>query len=423
MAQAERPAPPVYAVFVDRLHNLSRVPATAIELRLPLPVSTPWQTVGPLTFEAAPALVALDKWDRRLGLWRETTLAPRRRLTVRWACRAALHPGRVDLTGAGAPTDRRPPRAIRGLYLRDGVKYGLQTEIVRAAAEACKAGDPSYAELLGRIFDAVVDRIVYKRDPEWSTAPTVLARGTGSCSEYTFTFVALCRSLGIPARYVGGMRTVTEGPLYVDNIWHRWSEAWIDAHGWVPFDPTRSDGQGRHRRYFAAQPENVLQMCAGDGGADSLVDWHYLSWHAWTGPAKLATTRRGWTFREVPTEVAERAPGLSDDALAGRPSALREARALGHPYALPWIDELLYSASSRRVASGAFMEIGGPPAVLAVIDSIGRSGDLAGDRVIGDLLKEATGRSFRTDRQAWTEWLSTTQGRAFLRGGSAASER
>jgi len=422
MPQAERPAPPVHAVFVDRLHNVGEVPARAVELRLPLPVDTAWQNVSPLRFAPVPALVAVDKWGRRLGLWRGA-LAPRRRLTVRWACRAVLQPGRVDLTDAGKPADRRPPRGIRELYLRDGVKYGLRTEVVRSAAEACKPGDESYAELLGRVFDAVVDRIVYKRDPWWSPAPTVLARGTGSCSEYTFTFVALCRSLGIPARYVGGMRTVTDGPLYIDSIWHRWSEAWVSGHGWVPFDPTRSDGQGRHRRYFAAQPQNVLQMCAGDGGPDSIVDWHYLSWHTWDGPTKLATTRRGWTFRDVPAEIEERGPGLAEDAAAGRPSALREARAMSHPYALPWVDDLLYSASSRRVAAGAFLELGGPPAALAVIDSIGRSGDLAGDRAIGDLLKEVTGRSFRGDRQAWTEWLSTAQGREFLRSGPAASER
>ena len=45
----------------------------------------------------------------------------------------------------------------------------------------------------------------YERSGGWNTAPIVLERGNGSCSEYTFVFISMCRAAGVPARYVGSV--------------------------------------------------------------------------------------------------------------------------------------------------------------------------------------------------------------------------
>lgn len=66
----------------------------------------------------------------------------------------------------------------------------------------------------------------------------VLENKEGVCDEMTSLFIAMCRSLGIPARFVTGM-TYTESELFEEN-WqaHGWAEVYFPEHGWVSFDPT-----------------------------------------------------------------------------------------------------------------------------------------------------------------------------------------
>lgn len=67
------------------------------------------------------------------------------------------------------------------------------------------------------------------------SALTVLKNRAGDCTEHTLIFVALARSLGIPAREVGGLvYDNTEKPGF---YWHAWAEI-HDGKGWVSVDPT-----------------------------------------------------------------------------------------------------------------------------------------------------------------------------------------
>lgn len=67
-------------------------------------------------------------------------------------------------------------------------------------------------------------------------AAKVFAAGSGVCQDHSHVFLACCRSLQIPARYVSGY-------LYTDNVehvaTHAWVEAWIDD-GWHSFDITNN---------------------------------------------------------------------------------------------------------------------------------------------------------------------------------------
>lgn len=72
------------------------------------------------------------------------------------------------------------------------------------ARRFARARDPNDAEGLARDLHAFVrDAIRYVRDPageELSDAETVIDRGYGDCDDKARVFVALCRSVGIPAR-------------------------------------------------------------------------------------------------------------------------------------------------------------------------------------------------------------------------------
>jgi transglutaminase-like putative cysteine protease len=96
----------------------------------------------------------------------------------------------------------------------------------------------------------------------------VFERGAGVCQDFAHLSVALCRSAGIPARYVSGyLFTVDEssgdegeGDI-VEVQTHAWMEAAIPTLGWVALDPTnglqvgvRHVAIGRGRDYDDVPP-------------------------------------------------------------------------------------------------------------------------------------------------------------------------
>lgn len=82
----------------------------------------------------------------------------------------------------------------------------------------------------------------------------VLAEGHGVCQDYVHLAVALCRSVGIPARYVSGYFFATSdadgGDAAGDEVevqTHAWFEAAIPGFGWLALDPTNAQQVGlRH---------------------------------------------------------------------------------------------------------------------------------------------------------------------------------
>ncbi|MDI9470719.1 MAG: transglutaminase-like domain-containing protein [Bacillota bacterium] len=79
----------------------------------------------------------------------------------------------------------------------------------------------------------------------------VLATQSGYCVYYASALAVLCRTLGIPARYVegfavGGERegaVVLASPMKVTNrSAHAWTEVYFDGIGWLPVDPTPGEG-------------------------------------------------------------------------------------------------------------------------------------------------------------------------------------
>lgn len=66
-----------------------------------------------------------------------------------------------------------------------------------------------------------------------TTAADVLLQRTGVCRDYAHLAIALCRGIGIPARYVSGYAVDLHPPDF-----HGFMEAFLDGH-WYLFDPTR----------------------------------------------------------------------------------------------------------------------------------------------------------------------------------------
>jgi hypothetical protein len=64
---------------------------------------------------------------------------------------------------------------------------------------------------------------------------------TGHCAMYATAMTLAVRQLGIPARYVTGVVSVSGGGLIqtmAERDFHAWVEVYFENVGWVPFDPT-----------------------------------------------------------------------------------------------------------------------------------------------------------------------------------------
>jgi transglutaminase-like putative cysteine protease len=69
-----------------------------------------------------------------------------------------------------------------------------------------------------------------------TTAIAAFAQGRGVCQDLAHVFIAAARTLGIPARYVGGHLLREDGAIR-QSAGHAWAEGWVDGLGWAGFDP------------------------------------------------------------------------------------------------------------------------------------------------------------------------------------------
>lgn len=405
------PAEPVTLVIVDRVINTGNEPLEAMDVWLPLPADDASQSIVAAQVTPRPHEVETTRHGQRVARWQGIRLAGGACFTVRLVIDATLHPSAL-------PAGRELAEAERRLYLADGPKYRLGSLPVRSAAAEIAPGARGSQAMVGGVFDYLVDHLTYSRDGTWDPADAVLERGTGSCSEYVFAFIALCRAKGIPARYVGGSARRTGSSLHVDRVWHRWAEAFVDGIGWQPFDPTRSDGPERFRRHFGSPPRDVLALVRGDGADGPPLGWRYDSYHEWDGNrSDIRAQRRGWWIPVPSARVREQVTALGPGVSVAR------AREIAHPFVLPWLDELLYDRGARIEAAKTMRDIGGPSVAPALIDSLERAHDPSGDEAIATLLNEWTGQGLGATRGGWDAWTRTQSFRDFTAQGRAGEER
>ena len=72
-----------------------------------------------------------------------------------------------------------------------------------------------------------------------TTTEEFFANPRGVCQDFTHLFMAACRSIGIPSRYICGyVFDAKRGEILGSHASHAWSEVWIPGFGWLGLDPT-----------------------------------------------------------------------------------------------------------------------------------------------------------------------------------------
>jgi transglutaminase-like putative cysteine protease len=170
------------------------------------------------------------------------------RLRLRMDAISGLDP--ADLDGAGQSEDAGTIEVVdpRGLapgpapgdlprFLRPEPLLESDAPEIRVEAEKALAGASLprlRAERLLRHVNAILEK---KPTVSLPSALEVLKTRIGDCNEHTALYVAMARSVGLPARVAVGLVHL-RGAFY----YHAWPEVWIDegrGRGlWLPVDPT-----------------------------------------------------------------------------------------------------------------------------------------------------------------------------------------
>jgi transglutaminase-like putative cysteine protease len=265
-------------VFVHELVNFGPGTVRSGDVYLAVPVEAPNQTfAGEPAFDPEPAEILTDRWGQKVARFHGEDIAPGQKLRATmkitmtaWAVRWHVDPERVGRLSA-------VPGDVRARYTADGTKYMTGDPVIEDAAEAAVGDERNPYFMVRRIARYIQDRMTYELAGGWNVAPAVLTRGTGSCSEYTFVFVAMCRAAGIPARYVGSVVVRTDDAS-TDNVFHRWPEVYYPGYGWVLADAQAGDSPSPEKQADAMMglPNRFLVTTQGGGGSEYL-DWNYNS--------------------------------------------------------------------------------------------------------------------------------------------------
>ena len=127
-------------------------------------------------------------------------------------------------------------------YLAPTETIDSDTPEIRSIAADLAEGEDDLFVVSFKVAVWVEEHIQYDLNTLTATASQkaswVLEHRQGVCDEMTSLFVAMMRSLGVPARFVSGI-SYTTSPEFSDP-WqpHGWAEVYFPEVGWVPFDIT-----------------------------------------------------------------------------------------------------------------------------------------------------------------------------------------
>lgn len=95
---------------------------------------------------------------------------------------------------------------------------------------------------VNQISTLLFDTITYTPQSTNVDSPIdlVLTQQKGVCQDITHVMIAICRTLGIPSRYVSGYlyHRRDDNDRSQSDATHAWLEVWLPELGWVGIDPT-----------------------------------------------------------------------------------------------------------------------------------------------------------------------------------------
>ncbi len=179
------------------------------------------------------------------------------------------------------------PDEIKKLYLTDGEKYSLKSPYLDEIIKKIVNPDDDYYTKVRKIYEFIGEKITYELYGGWEPAPVVIKRGSGSCSEYSFSTIALLRKAGIPSRYVGSISERGDKKSY-DDVFHRWVEVYFPNYGWIPVDSDAGDSENIDDRiFFFGGTKKRYLITTRHSGPSPYLGWDYNSLIKWQAQGRV----------------------------------------------------------------------------------------------------------------------------------------
>jgi transglutaminase-like putative cysteine protease len=131
-------------------------------------------------------------------------------------------------------------------------------------------------ELITRLIDGIHRGLAYVRRHETGIQPPAetLARGSGTCRDFTELMIEALRVHGLPARFVSGYLYVPDrdrGEVHGGGSTHAWVEVYLPGAGWIDIDPTNAilGNEGLIRVAVAREPSEALPLYGSFAGFPS----------------------------------------------------------------------------------------------------------------------------------------------------------
>jgi len=185
---------------------------------------------------SAPVTIHRDGFGNRVDLF--NILAAYSELIIRATSIVRTHRGPAPESRlAGLEWDPEPAE-LRAL---ETLEYLLASPLVKPSPEldaflrSLPRPGGRLIDVLDQLTATVRSHLVYEKKVTTARTPVgeALQLGRGVCQDFAHLFLAACRGIGLPARYVSGY---IHQPGEVAT--HAWCQVWTGRSGWVDVDPT-----------------------------------------------------------------------------------------------------------------------------------------------------------------------------------------
>ncbi len=260
------------------LNNYGPGQVTDVSLNIAIPENLPNQELlSEIEYSIVPKKITKDQWGQPCALFELDSIQAGSKAELVYSVKAKVSAINYLIIPEKTGTLSDIPKDIRKRYLEDGSRYRISSPYIQETAKKIVGDETNPYWIARKIYNFVIDKLHYEMIGGWDVPEVVLKRGSGSCSEYTFSFVSLCRAAGLPARYQGSI-VVRGDDASVDEAFHRWAQIYLPHYGWIPVDANRGDSDSpvSQAKGIGRLADRFLITTHSGGGSDYL-GWSYNS--------------------------------------------------------------------------------------------------------------------------------------------------
>ncbi len=246
-----------------------------LDVFIALPENLPQQKILNTSIIPQNFLIKQDRWEQKIAWLNYKNISSNETVQTIMTVDADISAIRYFIFPDKVGSIKTIPEEIRKKYTENGSKYLINDAYIQNIVMEIVDNETNPYWIARKIFNYVGNHLEYKLEGGWNAAPYVLQRGSGSCSEYTFSFISLCRAAGLPARYVGSI-VVRGDDASTDDVYHRWAEVYLPGYGWIPFDPQGGDKPlARDQALNIGSLPNRFLITTLNGGDSEYLGWFY----------------------------------------------------------------------------------------------------------------------------------------------------